>query len=147
AQLQRSDTGGWLLQDLNSLNHIYHSEMPVQQIVLEVGQQVRISQYRLTLHSASTKLEPEAPIPADDSSPSWPGLEPGWLEQLQQFQRALLRLDEPRPVLLHLAEQFSRVARPQTVAVGLAKPTGYTWEIVCGPKENGFNESLQIARQ
>src|SRR5438128_67445 len=113
AQLQRSDKGGWLLQDLNSLNHVYYSEMPVQQIVLEPGQQVRISQYRLTLHSASTKLEPEALIPADDSSPSWPGLEPGWLEQLQQFQRALLRLDEPRPVLLHLAEQFLRVARPQ----------------------------------
>jgi sigma-B regulation protein RsbU (phosphoserine phosphatase) len=48
---------------------------------------------------------------------------------------------------MHLAEQFARVARPQTVAVGLAKKAGYSWEIISGPKENGFNESLQIASQ
>ncbi len=146
AQLQRSDKGGWLLQDLNSLNHVYHGETPVQQVILEAGHQVRISHYRLTLHSASTRLEPDALIPADDSSPSWPGLEPGWLEQLQQFQRSLLRLDEAGAVLGHLAEQFARIARPQSVAVGLALPTGYAWQIITGAQQNGFNDSLQIAR-
>ena len=95
AQLQRNDQGAWLLQDLNSLNHIYFNDAPVQQIVLEANRQVRISEYRLILHQASTVPDLAALPPADDSAPSWPGLEPGWLEQLQSFQRLLLRLDEP----------------------------------------------------
>src|SRR5213078_4366622 len=78
--------------------------------------------------------------------PSWPGLEPGWLEQLQMFQRALLRLDNPRGVLERLAEEFRRIARPQMVAVGLSTPDGYSWEVVSSdPSANGVAESLQLA--
>jgi hypothetical protein len=145
AQLQRNDQGGWLLQDLNSLNHIYYSDDPVQQVVLEPGKQVRISEYRLLLHETSAQQDQAVSPPPDDSAPSWPGLEPGWLEQLQMFQRALLRLEEPKAVLEHLAEQFLRIARPQTVAVGLNTPEGYTWQIIHGAEQNGFRESLKLA--
>lgn len=145
AQLQRNDQGGWLLQDLNSLNHIYYVDDPVQQVVLEPGKQVRISEYRILLHEAAGQQELAALPPSDDSAPSWPGLEPGWLEQLQQFQRALLRLDDAKAVLSHLADQFQRVARPVTVAVGLNTADGYIWPIIHGPQVNGFGESLQIA--
>ena len=32
AQLQRTEQGLWMLQDLNSLNHVYVNNQPVQQI-------------------------------------------------------------------------------------------------------------------
>lgn len=145
AQLQRSDKGLWLLQDLNSLNHIYFNESPVQQIVLEPNRHIRISEFRLILHQAHSGLDFAAVPPADDSAPSWPGLEPGWLEQLQSFQRILLRLDEPTPVLQQLAESFHRLARPMAVAVGLTSPDGYTWPVVHGSQQDCFDESLQMA--
>jgi len=145
AQLQRNDQGTWLLQDLNSLNHIYFNDGPVQQIVLEPNRQIRISEYRLILHQSQAAPDLASVPPPDDSAPSWPGLEPGWLEQLQLFQRLLLRLDEPTPVLEQLAESFHRLAKPLTVAVGLTSPEGYTWPVVNGPQQNGFEESLQIA--
>src|SRR5690348_14531103 len=63
AQLQKNDQGSWLLQDLNSLNHVYFSESAVQQIVLEPGKHIRISEFRLTLHSGVTANEPLSPLP------------------------------------------------------------------------------------
>src|SRR5687768_16203955 len=65
AQLQRNDQGNWLLQDLNSLNHIYHNEVPVQQLVLEAGKPIRISEYRLTLHQTPASADPMPMPPAD----------------------------------------------------------------------------------
>src|SRR5688572_19240580 len=52
AQLQRNDQGVWLLQDLNSLNHVYYNDSAVQQIVLETKRQIRISEYRIVLHQS-----------------------------------------------------------------------------------------------
>src|SRR5437764_1930654 len=73
AQLQRNDQGHWLLQDLNSLNHVYFNEAAVQQITLEPNKHVRISEYRLTLHQTpATAAEPSTTPPPDDSAPSWP---------------------------------------------------------------------------
>src|SRR5205823_4447175 len=57
AQLQRGPQGAWILQDLNSLNHVYVGDRPVQQIVLDTGTEVRIAEYRLTLLEASTFIE------------------------------------------------------------------------------------------
>ncbi len=140
AQLQREDDGRWLLQDLNSLNHVYVGDQQVQQIILEPGKPVvRIADFHLTLQQAPTP----APTPegsattVDKNTPSWPGLEPGWLEQLQGFQRTLLRLDEPRQVLERLAQEFQRVARPEVVAVGLATAERYAWEVVLGDAGKG----------
>ena len=131
AQLQRNDQGIWLLQDLNSLNHVFFNEQPIQQIVLEPTKQVRIGEFLLALKGPPPLPEPPPPPATDDeSAPSWPGLEPGWLEQLQMFQRALLRLDNPRAVLERLADEFHRIARPRLVAVGLNHPEGYTWEVI-----------------
>src|SRR5262249_42416252 len=147
AQLQRNDQGDWLLQDLNSLNHVYHNEQIIQQIVLDPGKQVRIGDFRLALKGPPPLPEPQAVLPpSDDSAPSWPGLEPGWLEHVQLFQRALLRLDSARAVLERLAEEFQRIARPQLVAVGLNTPDGYTWEVVSSEAgANGVADSLQLA--
>ncbi|HKB39639.1 MAG TPA: SpoIIE family protein phosphatase [Gemmataceae bacterium] len=147
AQLQKNDQGVWLLQDLNSLNGTYVNEQRIEQVVLEPGKQIRIGEFRLALKGAPPLPEPQAILPSNDSSaPSWPGLEPGWLEQLQMFQRALLRVDNPRAALERLAEEFQRIARPQLVAVGLNTPEGYTWEVVSSdPSTNGVAESLQLA--
>jgi hypothetical protein len=49
AQLQCNEQGGWLLQDLHSLNHVYFNEQPIEQIILGHGMQVRISEYWLSL--------------------------------------------------------------------------------------------------
>src|SRR5215467_8972479 len=80
AQLQRNDQGTWLLQDLHSLNHVYHNEQPIQQVVLERGIQVRIGDFHLSLKGPPTLPEPPLTPLTDESAPSWPGLEPGWLE-------------------------------------------------------------------
>ena len=146
AQLQRSDQGAWLLQDLNSLNHVYHDEQPIQQLVLELGKQVRIGEFRLALKGPPPLPEPPLTPLTDESMPSWPGLEPGWLEQLQQFQRTLLRLDSPRAVLERLAEEFHRIGRPRLVAVGLNQPEGYTWEVISSDNpDDNVADSLQFA--
>lgn len=131
AQLQRSDKGLWILQDLNSLNHIYVDDRPVQQTILEPGKRVRIADFWLALQEPSTILEPEVEqIPEEEASTFWTGLEPRWLEQLQGFQRSLLSPSEPRQVLERLAREFCRIARPQSVAVGLAGPERYSWEVI-----------------
>src|SRR5262245_60981138 len=114
AQLQRTEEGGWLLQDLKSLNKVYYNDGPVQQIMLEPGKSVRIGEFRIALKPTTTPPESVEVVASDEeSSPSWPGLDPGWLEQLQRFQRALLRYDQPRLVLERLADEFQRIARPQ----------------------------------
>ncbi|HZT81317.1 MAG TPA: FHA domain-containing protein, partial [Gemmataceae bacterium] len=74
AQIQRSPQGHWILQDLNSLNHVYVDERPVQQIVLENGKEVRIAEYRLTLLEASTIIEP-GKVVLDNLEP-WTNLSP-----------------------------------------------------------------------
>ncbi|HZT83330.1 MAG TPA: SpoIIE family protein phosphatase [Gemmataceae bacterium] len=131
AQLQQTEQGLWLLQDLQSLNHVYLGEQPVQQVLLQPGVRVRIAEYHLTL------APPEAPGPEQDAASTvelaesaWTDISPGWLEHLQGFQRALLRLDEPGAVLERLAQEFRRIARPDLVAIGLSLPDDYRWEVV-----------------
>jgi serine phosphatase RsbU (regulator of sigma subunit) len=136
AQIQRSPEGVWILQDLNSLNHVYVGERAVQQIVLESGVEVRIADYRLALLEASTIIEPGKA--ALDRGEPWTNLGPAWIEQLHAFQRDLLRYDQPRPVLEKLAHEFCRIAQPQVVAVGTAHAPGarerYHWDVILCPE-------------
>ncbi|HEX5270505.1 MAG TPA: SpoIIE family protein phosphatase, partial [Gemmataceae bacterium] len=135
AQIQRSPEGVWILQDLNSLNHVYVGDRQVQQIVLENGVEVRIADYRLALLEASTIIEP-GKAAADKGEP-WTSLGPGWIEQLYGFQRELLRFDQPRLVLEKLAHEICRIAQPQVVAVGTAHTPGardrYHWDVIVCP--------------
>jgi pSer/pThr/pTyr-binding forkhead associated (FHA) protein len=130
AQLQLTDQGRWMLQDLSSLNHVFVDNRPVKQILLELGTEVRIAEYRLALKEAGTEREGSTPSPVEESTEAWTGLEPGWLEQLQVFQRSLLRLEEPRAVLERLAAEFGRIVQPQLTAVGLATKEKYRWEVM-----------------
>jgi hypothetical protein len=131
AQLQQNEQGRWVLQDLNSLNHIYADNRPVRQMVLEPGKHFRIAEYRLALRDADASGSEISPVATvEEPADAWTGLEPGWLEQLQVFQRGLLRVEEPRQVLEGLAAEFGRIVQPQLVAVGLSRPDGYTWEAV-----------------
>jgi hypothetical protein len=131
AQLQSTEEGRWLLQDLQSRNHVYLDNRPVQQLVLEQGKAVRIAQFRLALQGPLPlpELQPP-PETEEDTADSWADLERSWLQHLQTFQRTLLRLDEPRLVLEHLAGEFIRIVRPQLLAVGLAGAGSHTWEVV-----------------
>jgi serine phosphatase RsbU (regulator of sigma subunit) len=131
AQLQLTEQGRWLLQDLRSRNHVYFDNKPVQQLVLEPRKPVRIAEYWLMLQQAATLPEPEAGLIDLNDTAEGSGLEEtGWLEQLQVFQRSLLRLEEPAAVLDRLAREIQRIVQPQIVAVGLALPQGYSWELV-----------------
>jgi sigma-B regulation protein RsbU (phosphoserine phosphatase) len=131
-----------MLQDLNSLNHVYLDNRPVQQILMEPGLAVRIADYRLSLVPTTNQVAPERKtLPIDDSSALWAVLDTGWLEHMQEFERALLRLEEPQQVLERLAGEFVQVARPQLVAVGLATPEGYRWEVVKVGKDVPENET------
>ena len=56
AQLQATDQGRWLLQDLSSRNHVYVDNKPVQQLVLEPHKPFRIAEYTLSL-----ELTPRSP--------------------------------------------------------------------------------------
>jgi pSer/pThr/pTyr-binding forkhead associated (FHA) protein len=90
AQVQQTEQGRWMLQDLNSVNHVYVDNRPVKQIVLQPGHPVRIAEYQLRLCDATT--EPQSgqeggTQPAVGPDESWTNLEPGRLEQLQLFQR------------------------------------------------------------
>jgi serine phosphatase RsbU (regulator of sigma subunit) len=149
AQIQRSPQGNWILQDLNSLNHVYVGDQPVQQIVLEIGKEVRIAEYRLALLEASTIIEPGKAAHPREGEP-WTSLGPGWLEQLHAFQHDLLHLDQPRQVLEKLAREFCRIAQPSSVAVGTA-PTAagrgerYRWEVVLRPDSDGESPPLHEA--
>jgi hypothetical protein len=131
AQLQATEQGRWLLQDLQSRNHVYLDNRPVQQLVLEPGKPVRIAQFRLALQGPVPlpELDP-AKEKQDDTTDSWADLDRSWLKHLQSFQRALLRLDEPRMVLEYLAGEFIRIVHPQLLAVGLAGEGGPKWEVV-----------------
>jgi serine phosphatase RsbU (regulator of sigma subunit)/pSer/pThr/pTyr-binding forkhead associated (FHA) protein len=147
AQIQRSPEGVWILQDLNSLNHVYVGDRVVQQIVLESGTEVRIADYRLTLLEASTIIEPGKA--AVDKGEPWTSLGPAWIEQLHVFQRELLRLEQPRQVLEKLAQEFVRIAQPQVVAVGTAHTPGardrYHWDVIVAPDGEDGQPRLEEA--
>jgi hypothetical protein len=130
AQLQSTEQGRWLLQDLNSRNHVYVDSKPIQQMVLEATKPFRIAEYTLALEQSATIPEGEGAVPSE--SPEAPsGLpDPSWLEQLQVFQRSLFRLDESRPVLQRLAHEIQRILRPRVVAIGVSRTDGYDWALV-----------------
>lgn len=129
AQLQQTDDGAWVLQDLNSLNHVYFDNRVVQQIRLEPGRAVRIADYHLALVAAEGTAEAEpATLPFEDIKEALSTLDAGWLEHMQAFQRALLRLDGPHQVLERLAQEFQRIARPELVAVGISGEE-YRWDV------------------
>jgi serine phosphatase RsbU (regulator of sigma subunit) len=134
AQLQRTDQGRWLLQDLGSRNRVFVDQKPVQQLVLEPRQPFRIADYWLLLQEAPPLPEPDAEAPVLDDTNDITATEsaqkPGWLEQLQVFQRSLFRQQEPRDILDRLAREVLRIVRPQLIAVGLAHPDGYRWELI-----------------
>jgi sigma-B regulation protein RsbU (phosphoserine phosphatase) len=131
AQIQQTEQGLWMLQDLNSLNHVYLDNRPVQQILLETGVAVRIADYRLTLGPATPSGAAERKtLPLDDSSTLWNILDTSWLEHMQEFERALLRLDEPGQVLERLAREFLAITHADLVAVGLTEGGRYRWHIV-----------------
>jgi serine phosphatase RsbU (regulator of sigma subunit) len=122
----------------------------VQQIVLESGTEVRIAEYRLTLLEASTIIEP-GKTATDDGEP-WTSLGPGWLAQLQSFQRELLRFEQPRQVLESLAHEFSRITQPHAVAVGTAGAPGalgprdrYHWDVILTPENEPGEPRLEEA--
>jgi serine phosphatase RsbU (regulator of sigma subunit) len=135
AQLQRNEQGRWLLQDLRSRNHVFVDNKPIQQVVLEARQPFRIADYWLMLLEAPVLPEPDpAALVPDDTAETASGQEPGWLEQLQVFQRTLFRQEGPGGVLERLAREFRRIVQPRLVAVGLVKSEGYAWELVLPPE-------------
>lgn len=148
AQIQRDAQGHWVLQDLNSLNHVYVEGKAVQQIALGPGTEVAIADFRLTMLEASTILEPSRSAPPGTVEP-WTGLSPLWLDQLHAFQRTLVRLEQARQVLEYLAEEFCRICQPQTVAVGTAGSERYHWEVITGagtpPEGIALDEALRHA--
>jgi serine phosphatase RsbU (regulator of sigma subunit) len=140
AQLQRTDQGHWLLQDLRSRNHVYVDNKPVQQFVLEPRRPFRIADYWLLLQDSPVADSEPGDLALDDTAETGSMTDPGWLEQLQTFQRTLFRQPDARAVLDRLAREFRRIARPQLVAVGLVKPEGYGWELVLQePGAGGFD--------
>jgi Stage II sporulation protein E (SpoIIE)/FHA domain len=148
AQLQCTEKGRWLLQDLSSRNHIYVDNRPVGQIVLEVRKPFRIAEYWLALVDDVPENVPdvEQDYTPEDTAQSGPGLDGPWLEQLQTLQRGLLSLDEPRHILEAMANEVARALRPRLLAVGLAKATGYAWEIVHAEgEEAAFKKGLKEA--
>lgn len=136
AQLQKTDQGRWLLQDLNSRNHVYVENRPVQQAVLEPRKPFRIADYWLALQEETVAPRPEGAVAEvlADTAELGSGQDAGWLEQLHAFQKALAYVDEPNVVIDRLAREVRRVLRPEVVAIGLAKPDGYHWELVQVPE-------------
>jgi hypothetical protein len=133
AQLQRTDQGRWLLQDLSSRNHIYVDNRAVQQITLEPRKPFRIAEYSLALQEMPSGIKP-ADATDDDDLPDTADTavtqEGALLEQLNVFQRSLAPLDESHQVLERLAKEFRRVLQPEIVAIGLSRLDGYVWELV-----------------
>src|SRR5262245_29742433 len=123
AQLQRTDQGRWLLQDLSSRNHVYVDNKPVQQIVLEARKPFRIAEYWLALQEQPSGIR--APAAATEELPDTADTaltaEGAHLEQLHQFQRQLAPLEEPDAVLDKLAKEVRRVLQPEMVAIGLSR--------------------------
>jgi serine phosphatase RsbU (regulator of sigma subunit) len=128
AQIQRTEQGQWLVQDLKSRNHVYLDGRPVQQFILEPNKPFQIADYWLNLLEAPTDQETAEEEHFREPLTPDPEYEPGWLEQLQIFQRSLFQVEKPELVLQKLAREFAR-ARPKMIAVGLVKPQGYSWEI------------------
>jgi serine phosphatase RsbU (regulator of sigma subunit) len=136
AQLQATEQGRWLLQDLSSRNHVYLDSKPVQQVVLEPHKPFRIAEYTLALQQAGTvpEGEPLALVEPPEAPSSLP--DPAWLEQLQVFQRHLFRLEEPRAVLQRLANEFQRILKPRLLAIGIGHEGQYTWDLVLSGETN-----------
>ena len=128
AQLQATEQGRWLLQDLSSRNHVYVDDKVVQQLVLEPRKPFRIAEYTLSLELAAT--EPEPSVPPPEPMEASPPPDPAWLEQLQYFQRSIVRLDDGRAVLERLAREFRHLLKPDLLAIGVTRPEGYSWELV-----------------
>src|SRR6516164_4154701 len=84
AQLQLTDQGRWLLQDLRSRNHVYVDNRPVQQIVLEPRKPFRIAEYWLSVHEATPYAgrDLKGKELLDDTADSAALPETSWLEQL-----------------------------------------------------------------
>jgi serine phosphatase RsbU (regulator of sigma subunit) len=142
AQLQQTEQGSWLLQDLNSLNHVYLENRPVQHVLLEPGIAVRIADYRLALQPAVVEATERRTLPLDDSSAIWSVLDTGWLQHMQDFERALLRLEEPHQVLERLAQEVQHVTHAELVAVGLTSSGQYKWHVVLPHQEDFDNTFL-----
>jgi hypothetical protein len=127
AELQLTDQGRWLLQDLSSLNHVFVDNRPVKQTFLQFGTEVRIAEFRLALREPYPDLEDKdsdlAGVLDQEQARSW-------LEPLHAFLRSLLRQVEPRQVLERLAAEFARIVQPQLTAVGLAIKEKYRWEVM-----------------
>jgi hypothetical protein len=138
AQLQRTDQGRWLLQDLSSRNHVYVDNKPVQQVVLEVRKPFRIAEYWLALQETPSGVRPVTDATDDLPDTADTGLtaEGALLEQLHHFQRLLAPIEEPDAVLDRLAKEFRRVLQPELVAIGLSRLDGYAWEIVFGDEKS-----------
>jgi sigma-B regulation protein RsbU (phosphoserine phosphatase) len=141
AQLQQTEQGSWLLQDLNSLNHVYLDNRPVQHVLLEPGVAVRIADYRLALQPTVVEAAERKTLPLDDSSAIWSVLDTSWLEHMQDFERALLRLEEPRQVLERLAQEVQHMAHAELVAVGLSSGDQYKWHVVL-PHQEGCDSAF-----
>jgi serine phosphatase RsbU (regulator of sigma subunit) len=133
AQLQFTEQGRWLLQDLRSRNHVFVDNRAVQQIMLETRKPFRIAEYWLSICDTAT-----AEQQAEDLEDTAEGqsAESYWLDQLQAFQKSLLGLEEPHLVLERLAREFRRLLQPQVLAVGLSSREGYVWEIVQMENDN-----------
>jgi serine phosphatase RsbU (regulator of sigma subunit) len=147
AQIQRTDQGQWLLQDLKSRNHVFLDGKPVQQFILEPNKPFQIADYWLTLQEEPTQQDTEQAEAVREPLTPMPEQEPGWLEQMQTFQRGLFQVEKPDLVLQRLAREFARV-QPKLLAVGLVKPHGYTWEIqqdLAPTRQNDLDEATQRA--
>jgi stage II sporulation SpoE-like protein/FHA domain-containing protein len=138
AQLQVTEGGRWLLQDLRSRNHVYLENRVVQQFVLEPRKPFRIAEYWLSLHEETPWHRPEQPAERTegDTVDSDTNREEGWLEQMQAFQKSLAALDEPHLVLERLADEFHKLLQPSILAIGLSSLNGYTWELVQAQDKN-----------
>jgi serine phosphatase RsbU (regulator of sigma subunit) len=132
AQLQCTEQGRWLLQDLRSRNHVYVDNRPVQQIILEPRKPFRIAEYWLSLQDATPPPEKEPPrgFELEDTADSNVTLEVSWLEQLQLFHKSFASVEDPHLVLERLAKEFRKQLQPELLAIGLANQDGYVWEIV-----------------
>src|SRR2546430_8660707 len=91
AQLQRTDQGRWLLQDLSSRNHVYVENRPVQQIVLEARKPFRIAEYWLALLEAAPEAGPETEpeVAQDDTAQTNLGQEAHWPQPPHIIYRGL----------------------------------------------------------
>src|SRR5438105_2587006 len=112
AQLQCTDQGRWLLQDLRSRNHVYVDNRPVQQIILEPRKAFRIAEYWLSINDVTPPPAKELEGELEDTADTGANLESNWLEQLQSFQKALAALEDPHLILERLAKEFKKHLQP-----------------------------------